>query len=65
MPIMIVIMAVAVAIALIIVVVAVVPIITPVIRAAILLVGSRNPADAFLDLLVSLVNVYPLLRHHE
>jgi hypothetical protein len=31
----------------------------------ILLFGSRSPANVFLDLLVSLISVYPLLRHRE
>jgi hypothetical protein len=41
------------------------PIIAPVIRAVILSVGSRSSANVFLDLLVSLVSVCPLLCHHE
>jgi hypothetical protein len=41
------------------------PIITLVIGAAILLVGSRSSAHIFLDLLVGLVSVYPLLCHCE
>jgi hypothetical protein len=45
--------------------VVVAPIIAPVIGAAILLVGSRSPANVFLDLLVSLVSVCPLLHHRE
>jgi hypothetical protein len=45
--------------------VVVAPIIAPVIGAAIWLVGSRSPANIFLDLLVGLISVYPLLRHCE
>jgi hypothetical protein len=52
-------------IALIIVVVVVAPIITPVIGAVILLVELRSLANVFLDLLVDLVSVSPLLRHRE
>jgi hypothetical protein len=40
-------------------------VITPVIGVVILLVGSRSLANVFLDLLVSLVNVCPLLCHRE
>jgi hypothetical protein len=61
MPITIVIVAVAVVVAAIIAA----PIIALVIRAVILLVGARSPTNIFLDLLVSLVSVCPLLRHHE
>jgi hypothetical protein len=57
--------AIAVVVAPIIAAVIVAPIITSVVRAAILLVGSRSPTNVFLDLLVSLVSVCPLLRHHE
>jgi hypothetical protein len=64
-PIKIVVTAVAVVIAPIVAVVIMAPIIAPVIGAAILLVGSRNPANVFLDLLVSLVSVCPLLRHRQ
>jgi hypothetical protein len=42
-----------------------VSIITPVVGVAILLVGSRSPANVFLDLLVSLISVCPLLCHRE
>jgi hypothetical protein len=38
-----------------------VPIITPVVGAAILLVEARSLANVFLDLLVGLVSVCPLL----
>jgi hypothetical protein len=41
------------------------PIITLVIGAAILLVGSRSPANVFLDLLVSLISVCLLLCLRE
>jgi hypothetical protein len=37
----------------------------PIVEAAILLVRARSPANVFLDLLVSLVSVCPLLRHCE
>jgi hypothetical protein len=40
-------------------------IIVPVIGAVILLVRSRSPANIFLDLLVSLVSVCPLLHHRK
>jgi hypothetical protein len=49
----------------IITMVVMVPIIAPVVGAAILLVEARSPANVFLDLLVGLVSVCPLLRHHE
>jgi hypothetical protein len=41
------------------------PIIALVVGAVILLVGARSLANIFLDLLVSLVSVCPLLRHRE
>jgi hypothetical protein len=65
MPITIVVVAVVVVIASIIVAVVTTPIIVPVVGAAILLVGTRSPANIFLDLLVSLISVCPLLRHRE
>jgi hypothetical protein len=65
MPIMIVIVAVMVVIALIIVAIITMPIIAPVVGAAILLVGARSPANIFLDLLIGLIGVCPLLRHRE
>jgi uncharacterized membrane protein YgaE (UPF0421/DUF939 family) len=65
MPIMIVVTAVAVVIALIIAVVVAAPIIAPVVGVVILLVGSRSSANVFLDLLVGLVSVCPLLCHRE
>jgi ABC-type multidrug transport system permease subunit len=40
-------------------------IITPVVGAVILLVGLRSPANVFIDLLVGLVSVCPLLHHRE
>jgi hypothetical protein len=61
MPIMIVIVAVAVVVAAIIAA----PIIALVFGVVILLVGARSPTNIFLDLLVSLISVCPLLRHHE
>jgi hypothetical protein len=65
MPIMIVVTAVAVVIAPIIAVVVAAPIIASVVGAAILMVGSRSLANIFLDLLVILVSVCPLLCHRE
>jgi hypothetical protein len=41
------------------------PIIALVVEATILLVKVRSLANIFLDLLVSLVSICPLLRHHE
>jgi hypothetical protein len=38
---------------------------TPIIWAAILLVGARSLADIFLDLLVGLISICPLLHHRE
>jgi hypothetical protein len=64
-PIMIVIAVVAIVIAPIVAAVFMMPNITLVVGVAILLVGVRSPANVFLDLLVSLVSVCPLLRHHE
>jgi hypothetical protein len=64
-PITIVVAAVAVVIVPIITVVVAAPIIAPVVGAVILLVGSRSPANVFLDLWVGLVSVCPLLRHRE
>jgi hypothetical protein len=40
-------------------------IIASVIRATIWLVGARSSANVLLDLLVGLINICPLLRHHE
>jgi hypothetical protein len=65
MPITIVVASVAVVIAPIITAVVTTPIIVPVVGAVMLLVGSRSPANIFLDLLVGLVSVCPLLRHRE
>jgi hypothetical protein len=52
-------------VALIVVTVVTTPIITPVIEAVIWLVGARSPANVLLDLLVGLINICPLLCHHE
>jgi hypothetical protein len=41
------------------------PIIAPVVGAAIWLVGAGSPANVLLDLLVGLISICPLLRHHE
>jgi hypothetical protein len=41
------------------------PIIALVIGVAIWLVGARSLANVFLDLLVGLISIYPLLRHRE
>jgi hypothetical protein len=41
------------------------PIIALVIRTVILLVRARSPANIFLDVLVSLISICPLLRHYE
>jgi hypothetical protein len=49
----------------IIVAIVAVSIITPIIRAAILLVGARSLTNIFLDLLIGLVSICPLLCHHE
>jgi hypothetical protein len=41
---------------------------TPAVRAATIIVAvitARSPANVFLDLLISLVSVCPLLRHRE
>jgi hypothetical protein len=65
MPITIVIAAVAVIVAPIIAAVVTTLIITPIIWVVILLVGAGSPADVFLDLLVGLISIYPLLRHRE
>jgi hypothetical protein len=65
MPIMTVVAAVAVVIALIITAVIGTPIIASIVRVAILLVGARSLANIFLDLLVGLISICPLLRHHE
>jgi hypothetical protein len=64
-PITIVIVVVVVVIAPIIAAVVTAPIIPSVIGAAILLVGVRSPANIFLDLLIGLVSVCPLLRYYE
>jgi hypothetical protein len=64
-PITIVVAMVVVVIAPIIAAVVTTPIIAPVVGAAILLVEVRSPANIFLDLLVGLVSICPLLRHHE
>jgi hypothetical protein len=64
-PITIVIATVTVIVAPIIATVVMMPIIVPVIWAAILLVGTGGSANVFLDMLVSLISIYPLLRHHE
>jgi hypothetical protein len=40
-------------------------IITSVVWAAILLVRAGSPANVFLDLLVSLISICPLLHHRE
>jgi hypothetical protein len=40
-------------------------IIVSIIGVAILLAGARSPTNIFLDLLVGLVSVCPLLRHRE
>jgi hypothetical protein len=64
-PITIVIVAVAVVIALIIAAVVTAPIIASVIGAVILLVGARSPTNVFLDLLIGLVSICPLLHYHE
>jgi hypothetical protein len=40
-------------------------IITPVVEAVILLVRARSLTNIFLDLLVSLINICPLLCHRE
>jgi hypothetical protein len=40
-------------------------IIAPVIRAVILLIGAGGSTNVFLDLLVGLISICPLLRHHE
>jgi hypothetical protein len=62
---MIVVVAITVVVAPIIAVVITTPIITPVIGALILLVRPRSPTNIFLDLLVILINICPLLHHHE
>jgi hypothetical protein len=62
---MIVIAAVTVVIAPIIAAVVMTLIVAPIVGAEILLVGARSPANVFLDLLVGLVSVCPLLRHRE
>jgi hypothetical protein len=64
-PIMIVITVVVVVIALIIAAVVTAPIIAPIVGAVILLVRARSPTNVFLNLLVGLVSVRPLLHHHE
>jgi hypothetical protein len=64
-PITIVIAAVAVVVAPIITMVVMMPIIAPVIWALILLVGAGSPANVFLDLLVGLISICPLLHHRE
>jgi hypothetical protein len=57
--------AVAVVVAPIITAVVMTLIIAPVIGTAILLVGARSLANIFLDLLVGLISICQLLRHHE
>jgi hypothetical protein len=64
-PITIVIAAVAVVVAPIIAVVVTTLIITSVVKAAILLVGAGSPTNIFLDLLVGLISICPLLCHRE
>jgi hypothetical protein len=64
-PIMIIIAAIMVIIALIITAVVTMPIIAPVIWAVIWLVRAGSPANVFLDLLVGLISICPLLRHCE
>jgi hypothetical protein len=64
-PITIVVAAVVVVVAPIIAVVVMTPIITPVIKTVILLVGARSPTNIFLDLLISLISICPLLCHRE
>jgi hypothetical protein len=64
-PITIIVAVVMIVIALIILAVIVGPIITLVIGAVILLVELRSLANVFLDLLVDLVSVCPLLCHRE
>jgi hypothetical protein len=49
----------------IIAVVVTTPIIVPVVWAMILLVEAGSPANVFLDLLVGLISICPLLRHRE
>jgi hypothetical protein len=65
MPITIVVAEVVVVIVSIVAVVIAAPIIAWVIGVAILLVGLGSPANVFLDLLVSLISVCPLLRHRK
>jgi hypothetical protein len=63
--IMIIISAVTVVVVPIITVIVMTPIITPVVWVMILLVRAGSPANVFLDLLVSLISICPLLHHHE
>jgi ABC-type phosphate/phosphonate transport system permease subunit len=53
------------AVAVVVAAIIVAPIIALVVGAVILLVGARSPTNIFLDLLVSLVSVCPLLCHRE
>jgi ABC-type multidrug transport system permease subunit len=64
-PITIVVATVAVVVAPIITAVVMTPIIVSVVWAVILLVGVGSPANVFLDLLVGLISIYPLLHHRE
>jgi preprotein translocase subunit SecF len=64
MPITIVVTMVAVVVAPIITTIVMTSIIMPVVWVAILLVRVRSPANVFLDLLVGLISICPLLRHH-
>jgi hypothetical protein len=57
--------AVTVVIALIIAAVDVTPIVASVVWVAILLVGARNPTNVFLDLLVGLMSICPLLHRYK
>jgi hypothetical protein len=64
-PIMIVAMSIMIVVAPIIAMVVVALIIVPVIGAMILLVRARSPTNVFLDLLIGVVSVCPLLHHCE
>jgi hypothetical protein len=64
-PIMIIIAVVMVIVVPIIAAIVMTPIIAPVVWAAIWLVRARSPANVFLDLLVGLISICPLLRHRE
>jgi hypothetical protein len=65
MPIIIVIAAITVIVVTIITAVVTTPIIAPVVWVVVLLVRTGSLANVFLDLLVSLINICPLLRHRE